>query len=154
MQLYDLNLMAATVMIFRLIMIPMILYNLSYSWTGLRDLFRGQNNPTIIYRCQLFFGCLALLGFQTVALTKVEEVGSGPWTLLFVLLFTLMNIAAIFGRRLNQEGAFDTFMWIYQSDYLKTAARSVKVSGIDAEIMEHYLQKAELEALDRLIGHN
>lgn len=147
----NMSLMAVTVWFFRLAMVPMILYNLTFSFSGFWDYMLGRDNPTAIYRSVLFFGCSALLGFQTVALTGAEDVGAGPWTLLFVMLFTLMNITAILGRKLNRFGEFDKFMWLFEGQNLTAAIRAARVNQVNPDLIDKHLAMAELKVLDKLI---
>ena len=150
----ELDFVARVVIIIRIILVPMLLFNLSFTWRGIWDIFKGHPTPTSLYRAVLFLAFLPQFGFNTTAILSFEPVGEGPISLGLLLLFLLSNILAIFGRVMNQHGKFDDFRWLFEGYRLTTAIRVVRLSEVDPKRFEEYLKHIELELVEEVVAQN
>ncbi len=149
-----LDLIEIKVLLFRMLMIPLILFNLSFTAPGFWQVMRGNLNPSSLYRSVLFFGLVPQLGFHLTSLSSMEQVGEGPLTLLWLMFFMLFNVGAAAGRVLNQFGKFDDLIELYQSQHIGTAIRVVQLSNLDRETMERYLNKVEIEVVKKVVAED
>lgn len=57
------NLMEMTVLIFRALMVPLLIYNLLWSVRGFYSLLRGKNTQSAYYGSSVFLTCALLTSF-------------------------------------------------------------------------------------------
>lgn len=145
------NLIADTVIAFRIFLIPMVLYNMSYSWIGFRDGLLGKVNPVSLYLSTIFFALVPQLGFSVTAIMSAEEVGSGPLTLIWLMFFAMFNIAAISARLTGQFALFDKFIWLFERNNLDVAIRAVKLSHVDPGAYEECTNNSEVKVVKRIL---
>lgn len=103
------------------VLIPLALYCLSWSWTGPWSMLCGHIWPVSLYRSAIFCLGLFTLGFQVTHFLMTEEVGSGPWALLWLLVAIMAHVFASVGRLLGHFDLGERFYWLITSGHLKAA---------------------------------
>lgn len=145
MLLGNISLMAATLILLRVLLTPLAIYNVSWSWRGFLSLLQGKNFPTSIYQSVVFAACSGILGFQLLALYGIKRNENPAITLALLCTFFLSNILAAFGRRYHMVMNFEKFYWLFHNANLDVAVRAAHLSEFDEKFTENLLASAETQ---------
>lgn len=105
----------------RLILIPLGLYCLSWGYTGFVDLLRGNFWPVPLYRAAIASFAILTLGFQITYFVGMEEVGSGPWSLVWLMFAFAGHVFACAGRMTGHFNYAEKFYWLLSSGHIRVA---------------------------------
>lgn len=141
----NLTLMTVTLVILRVLLTPLAIYNACWSATGFFSLLRGKNFPTSIYQSVVFSASCGILGFQLLALAGVRRNEDPAITLALLCTFFLANILSAFGRRYHMVMQFEKFYWLFQENNLDVAVRAAELNRFDPRYTEGILTNAETE---------
>lgn len=141
---FSLGLVGTSVLIIKMLMLPLILYNLSWSFRGLWQFLRGISFPTSVYQSVIFFTSIGLLGYQLLAIFgRTSSSWSEPYALALQCIFFLSMTCAFIGRRAAITVDFARFYWLFQSNNLDVAVRAAELNQLDPEYAENALHMAE-----------
>jgi len=105
----------------RFLTVPLALYNLSWSITGMWGVLKGHFWPISIYRSVIFLVCLSTLGFQASYFAGGYELDRSSWVLIWTLLVLMTQMMAAFGRITGHLKLGERFYWLITSGHLKVA---------------------------------
>lgn len=103
------------------VLIPLALYCVSWSWTGPAEVMRGMIWPVSLYRSCVFCLGVFTLGFQITHFTNAEEVGSGPWALLWLMIAICAHGFAVAGRFSGHFQLGENFYSLLLGGHLRVA---------------------------------
>ena len=141
---WELGFPAAALIMMRLLMVPLLIYNMSWSSMGFKDLVAGRPFPTAIYRSTVFTFSAAALGYHALAFIGREvSEWSVLWSFFLQCAFMLGCVAAAIGRKLAITAHFESFYWLFSSNNLDIAVRSAQLNEVDPDYTEAMLGAAE-----------
>ena len=147
----SLTLMSVTLVVLRVLLTPLALYNVSWSAMGFLSLLRGKNFPTSIYQSVVFASSVGILGFQLLALAGVKRNEDPAITLALLCTFFLANILSAFGRRYHTVMNFESFYWLFHNDNLDIAIRAAKLNETDPKFTEGLITHAETQVAVEIV---
>lgn len=140
----ELGLAASALLILRLLIIPLLVYNMSWSFSGFRELIKGNSYPTSLYQTVVFMFTGASLGYAILTFFgRMVSEWSLPWSLAFQCMILLGSIAALIGRKVSITVDFERFYWLFTSDNLDVATRMAELNVRDPEFTQSVLETAE-----------
>ena len=138
------GLAAVAVLVMRILLTPLLLYNLRWSFGGFRQLLKGVVFPTSLYQTVVFMFSGAVLGYNILAFFgRTVSTWSLPWSLAFQCMILLGSVAAFVGRRLAVSLNFENFYWLFSSGNLDLAVRVAEMNEADPEFTEGAVAAAE-----------
>lgn len=141
-----LGLSATALLVLRLIMVPLLIFNISWSYKGFKWVLKGASFPTSIYQSVVFLMSMGLLGYH--ALT-IGGALLDPWALPFSLalqcMFFLASLLAFAGRQYAIVFKFEQFYWLFDEDHLDIAVRAAQINKFDPVYADAVLDAAEAD---------
>lgn len=145
LMLGNLDFVLVALVVLRILMLPLLVYNMCWSYTGFYSLMRGRDFPTSIYQSVIFSFCVGILGAQVMWLLGVQSSITPPGALLALCFFFLGNILAAFGRKYHSIMDFDKFYWLFHDDNLDMAVRAAKLNEFDPKFTRALIDNAEAQ---------
>jgi hypothetical protein len=148
---FSLGFAATTLLVLRLIMIPFLIYNLSWSVKSFWNFVTGKNYPACLYESMIFFMSMGLLGYHLLTLSgHYNSEWSSPIALVLHCLFFLAVIISTIGKRVSLTNNFEAFSWLMTSENLDVAVRVAHLNELDSEYTLRALEAAETTLALRL----
>lgn len=147
----SLGLATTALLVLRMIMTPLLVYNMGWSFKGFRQLLKGDAYPTSLYQTVVFMFSGAVLGYNCLTFTgRVVSDWSEPWSLGFQCMITVASVCAFIGRRVAATVDFEKFYWLFSSNNLNIAVRAAELNIADPEYTEEMLHVAETTVAVRM----
>lgn len=151
----DAGLVAISVFLIRMIMVPMLLYNVWWSFVGAKKLLRGTFTPAMIHEASVFFFSLGLLGYHSLAAVgRIDGGWAAPYSLALQCILFVATLCALIGHRLAITVKFERLYWLFTNNNLDVAVRAAHLNAIDPEYIEGALTAAEATLAVRIIQNN
>lgn len=148
---YSLGLAATALIVLRLLMIPILTYNILWSAKGFWQLLRGITFPTSIYQSVVFLFSSGVMGYHILAFFGQASTGwSVPWSLGLQCVVLLASVLAFVGRKISIVLDFEKFYWIFSSDNLDLAMRVSEMNQMDPHYTKQMVEAAETTLAIRL----
>ena len=148
---YSMGLAGAALIMLRLIMTPLLIYNAHWSFNGFRLLLKGVAFPTSLYQTTVFMFSLGVLGYNALTfLGRTVSTWSIPWSLSFQCMFLLAALSALIGRKVADTLNFEKFYWLFSSNNLDIAVRAAEMNAADPEFTQEAIAVAETTLAVRL----
>lgn len=140
----ELGLAASALLILRVMLVPLLLYNMRWSFSGFVDLIKGNSYPTSLYQTVVFMFSGASLGYNVVTfLGRTVSTWSIPWSLAFQCMILVAGVAALIGNKVAATVRFERFYWLFSSNNLDVATRMAEINMIDPDFAQGTLEAAE-----------
>ena len=147
----SLGLATTALLVLRMLMTPLLIYNMGWSFKGFRQLLRGDAYPTSLYQTVVFMFSGAVLGYNGLTFTgRVVSDWSEPWSLGFQCMIVVASVCAFIGRRVAVTVDFEKFYWLFSSNNLDIAVRAAELNMADPEYIEEMLNVAETTVAVRM----
>lgn len=155
--LFSGGLTETSILILRLLMTPLLVYNMTWSIAGFKSLIKGVSFPASIYQSVVFLMSFGLLGFNLMAFLGNEaSAWSLPFSLIFLCAFFLASILAFFGNKYAVAEGFERFYWLFKEGHMGLALRIADLNRLDPDYAEETLALAEaglaLHLAKKLVG--
>lgn len=148
---FTLGLTATAILVIRTLMIPLVVYNIIWSFKGTMQFFRGIHFPTSLYQSVIFFMSTGLLGYHALALLGRDvSPWSQPYSLMLQCLFFLASGIAFIGRRVAASIDFERFYWLFRDNNLGLAVRVAEMNEMDSDYTHEVIEVAESTLAIRL----
>ena len=140
----QLGLAASALLILRVLLLPLLAYNMRWSFRGFVELLKGRSYPTSLYETVVFMFSGACMGYSALTLLGREvSAWSLPWSLAFQCMILVAAIAAFIGNKVAATVKFERFYWLFASNNLDVAVRMAEMNVADPEFAEGALATAE-----------
>lgn len=140
----ELNLIIWALLAIRFLMLPLIVYNLGWSFRGFINFVNGKEYPACLYESLVFFMSLGLSGYHLMYfIGRTSSDWSLPYSLALQCLFFLASLVAFIGRRLSITLNFQKFYWLFESNNLEVAVRMAHLNQLDPDFAKKSLEAAE-----------
>lgn len=149
-EVMSLGFTAQATLLVRLLMVPLILYNLGWTFRGFVELLKGIPYPTSIYQSVVFLMSSGLLGFHILAFMGRSSPSWNSAALAMQCLFLLACILALVGRRIAISMNFERYYWLFETNNLDVAIRMGKINQLDPKFASATLESAETTLAIRL----
>tara|TARA_Y100001968_G_C19454482_1_gene771893 strand:- start:75867 stop:76364 length:498 start_codon:yes stop_codon:yes gene_type:complete len=147
----SLGLAATALLALRMLLTPLLLYNMGWSFKGFRQLVQGRAYPTSLYQTVVFMFSGAVLGYNGLTFGgRLVSDWSEPWSLGFQCMIAVASVSALIGRRIAVTIDFERFYWLFTSDNLEVAVRAAELNMADPEYTQEMLNVAETTVAVRL----
>lgn len=147
----NLTFVAWALLLIRFAMLPLVVYNIAWSFRSCVDFIMGRNFPASLYESMVFFMSMGLMGYHLLSfLGRTTSDWSHSYSLALQCFFFLASLVAAIGRRLAMTVDFEKFYWLFKDNHLEMAIRIAEINHIDPEFAEETLSKAEKAMTSRL----
>lgn len=141
---FSLGLPSNALMIIRMLMVPLLIYNLSWSIKGFWQLIRGIPYPTSVYQSATFLSTLGVLALHNLAFAgRPFQNWSLPYLLMIHCAFFASAAASAYGRRISIVNQFEKFYWLFNKGNLDLAARVSVLAEQNLEFTTRAIETAE-----------
>lgn len=133
--------MPQLILVFRIVIIPVLLYNIWYSRGAIRNIFSGHATPLCYHKAVLFFTCVPILGYQIISIFDLEYIEQGPYSLGVLLAFLFMNVIAILAHFSKGFQIFENIVTCFGEDNIQSTSkfhhlRTLYPNRVDAALEE------------------
>lgn len=140
----NLGLVTIALAVLRILMIPLIVYNLVWTVGGVVDLVKGQALSSSIHKTTVFFFSAGVLGYHMLAFLGHSALDwTTPWSLLLQCVLFLATIMALVSKGFAVASDFDESDWLFTNNNLDVAVRIAEMNQLDPEFTKNMLEAGE-----------
>jgi len=140
----SLGLAATALIVLRILLTPLLLYNMSWSFKGFVSLLKGDAFPMSLYQSVVFFFSAGTLGYNILVFCGREvSEWTIPWSLMLQCTLMIGSIIALIGRRVAAIVDFERFYWLFTTDNLDLAVRVAHMNEADTNFTKGVIESAE-----------
>lgn len=150
---FNLGVTTTTILVMRMLMLPLIIANLLWSIKGFWQFLKGIAYPASVYDSVIFLASAAMLGAHLLAFNgKPVYDDTSIYVLLIQCLFFSVCAIAAYGRRISVKREAEKFYWLFNNNNLDIAIRAAYLAEYNRDFAARSLDAAETAAAMQLVG--
>lgn len=132
-----------SILVLRSLLVPLLLYNLIWSFQGIFHFWKTHVFPVSIYKAMIFLFTAGVVVRQINFFVGYPTEDFSVGALIAVCFTALASITAAVTHRLNLATRLKTYYWLMMHENMDVAVRAAELSRFDREYMEGVMDNAE-----------
>jgi hypothetical protein len=150
---FSLGVTTTTTLVMRMLMVPLLLYNMFWSFKGFWQFVKGIAYPGSLYSAVVFLGAVALMMGHMLAFTgKAVYDQSSIYILLIQCIWFAAVLTTIYGKTVTIRTKADDFFWLFNNNNLDLALRTAHLAEFDRSFTQDVIDSAENTAAMKLVS--